>query len=72
MTIRPTSQSAILTSRRERDRRLAVREELDQAGADLLATNTFNANAISQADYGTEHLVSEINLEAAKLARASA
>ena len=29
------------------------------AGADILATNSFNANRISQADYGAEHLVRE-------------
>jgi 5-methyltetrahydrofolate--homocysteine methyltransferase len=39
------------------------------AGADVLATNTFNANAISQADYGAEHLVREINEAAARLTR---
>ena len=37
------------------------------AGADILATNTFNANRISQADYGAEHLVREINTAAARL-----
>jgi len=40
-----------------------------EAGADIAATNTFSANRISQADYGAEHLVREINLESAKLAR---
>ena len=40
-----------------------------EAGADLIETNTFNANAISQSDYGTEDLVYEINLESAKIAR---
>ena len=39
------------------------------AGADLLETNTFNAQVISQADYGTESLVRDINLAAAKVAR---
>lgn len=39
------------------------------AGADLLATNTFNANAISQADYGAESMVREINLAAARIIR---
>ncbi|WP_372919568.1 homocysteine S-methyltransferase family protein [Sandarakinorhabdus sp.] len=39
------------------------------AGADLLATNTFNANRISQADYGMEARVREINLAAAKVIR---
>src|SRR3954447_2979412 len=39
------------------------------AGADILATNTFNANRISQADYGAEHLVREINVAAARIIR---
>ena len=39
------------------------------AGAVLLATNTFNANRISQADYGAEHLVREVNIAAAKIIR---
>jgi 5-methyltetrahydrofolate--homocysteine methyltransferase len=42
------------------------------AGADILATNTFNANRISQADYGAEHLVREINREAASIVRSVA
>ncbi len=40
-----------------------------EAGADILATNSFNANRISQADYGTEDLVRAINVEAAKIVR---
>ena len=43
-----------------------------EAGADLLATNSFNANAISQADYGTEGLVRDINLAAARILREQA
>ena len=39
------------------------------AGADLLETNTFNSTRVSQADYKLEHLVPELNREAAKLAR---
>ncbi len=39
------------------------------AGADILETNTFNANAISLADYHMADLVTEINLEAARMAR---
>ncbi len=39
------------------------------AGASLLATNTFNANCISQADYGAEHLVADINFAAARVTR---
>ena len=39
------------------------------AGAGIIETNTFNATSISQADYGLESAVREINLAAAKLAR---
>jgi 5-methyltetrahydrofolate--homocysteine methyltransferase len=42
------------------------------AGADILETNTFNANSISMADYGMEALVYELNYEGAKLTRAVA
>jgi 5-methyltetrahydrofolate--homocysteine methyltransferase len=40
-----------------------------QAGAEILATNTFNANAISQADYGAEARVEQINVAAARIIR---
>jgi 5-methyltetrahydrofolate--homocysteine methyltransferase len=43
-----------------------------EAGADILETNTFNAQAISQADYGLEDFAYEMNLAAAKLAREAA
>jgi 5-methyltetrahydrofolate--homocysteine methyltransferase len=39
------------------------------AGADILETNTFNSTSVSQADYGMEELVGELNREAARLAR---
>jgi len=39
------------------------------AGADVLATNTFNANRISQNDYGAEELVGQINRAAARITR---
>jgi 5-methyltetrahydrofolate--homocysteine methyltransferase len=39
------------------------------AGADIICTNTFNGNRISQADYHTQHLVYEINYQGASLAR---
>ena len=42
------------------------------AGADIIETNTFNAQVISMADYGMEELSAEINREAAKLAREAA
>ena len=38
------------------------------AGADVVTTNTFNATEMSQADYGTQHLVHDINVAAARLA----
>jgi len=43
-----------------------------KAGADILTTNSFTANAPSQADYGLEDCVAEINREAARIARAAA
>ena len=49
-----------------------IHEEYLAAGADLIETNTFNAQRISMADYNMEELSFEINLEAAKLARAAA
>ena len=48
----------------------AIHDAYLAAGADIIETNTFNANAPSQADYGLEELVYEINFEAARLARA--
>ncbi|HEU0198470.1 MAG TPA: methionine synthase [Nevskiaceae bacterium] len=41
-----------------------------EAGADIVETNTFNAQKISQSDYGLQDLAYELNLGAAKLARA--
>jgi len=49
-----------------------IHREYLRAGADIIETNTFNANAISMQDYGMSHLVAEINLAAAKLAREAA
>ncbi len=43
-----------------------------EAGADILETNTFNSTSISQADYGMEELVYELNREGARLARQAA
>jgi 5-methyltetrahydrofolate--homocysteine methyltransferase len=43
-----------------------------EAGADIIETNTFNSNATSQADYGAESLVRELNLAAAQIARRAA
>jgi 5-methyltetrahydrofolate--homocysteine methyltransferase len=49
-----------------------IHEAYLQAGADLIETNTFNATAIAQADYGLEAAVYEINRRAAELAREAA
>lgn len=43
-----------------------------EAGSDVVSTNTFSANRISQADYAAEGLVREINLASGKIARALA
>ncbi|AOV17752.1 methionine synthase [Acidihalobacter aeolianus] len=50
----------------------AIHEAYLDAGADILETNTFNANRVSMADYGMEALSGEINLAAARLAREAA
>ncbi len=49
-----------------------IHREYLEAGADIIETNTFNANAISLSDYGMEELAYELNLEAAALARREA
>ena len=46
-----------------------IHAEYLEAGADILETNTFNANSVSMADYQMEHLVYELNVAGAKLAR---
>ncbi len=50
----------------------AIHAAFFEAGADVVTTNTFNATIMSQADYGTEHLVHDINVAAARLAVAAA
>ena len=40
-----------------------------ESGADLIETNTFNANSISQADYQMEHIVYDLNMQSAKIAK---
>ena len=47
---------------------LNIHKEYLEAGADLITTNTFNANRISMADYGMEDLIYEMNYQSAKLA----
>ena len=50
----------------------SIHKEYLEAGADVVATNTFSAQKISQADYGMEDLAYELNYESAKLAREAA
>lgn len=47
----------------------AIHRAYFEAGADIAETNTFSANRISQADYGAQGLVREINVASAQLAR---
>ena len=47
----------------------ALHEKYLIAGADIIETNTFSSNRISQADYKTEHLCEEMNREAVRIAR---
>lgn len=49
-----------------------IHEMYLEAGADIIETNTFNSNRISQSDYHTEDYVYEMNVKAAKLARETA
>ncbi len=43
-----------------------------EAGSDIVETNTFSSTAIAQSDYGLEGLAYELNVEAARLAKAAA
>jgi len=47
----------------------AIAQRFVDAGADILATNSFNANRISQSDFAAEALVVEMNLAAARIIR---
>src|SRR5574337_1127216 len=50
----------------------AIHKEYLEAGADIIETNTFNAQRISLADYNMQELAYEINFEAAKIAKKAA
>ena len=50
----------------------AIHRDYLEAGSDIIETNSFNSNAIAQADYGLESLVYELNFACATLARAAA
>ncbi|MBT8061604.1 MAG: methionine synthase [Gammaproteobacteria bacterium] len=49
-----------------------IHHDFLEAGADLIETNTFNSTRISQADYGTEDHVYDLNFASARLAREQA
>src|SRR5579872_1459240 len=51
---------------------LQVHRDYLEAGADIITTNTFTATHVSQADYGLENHVYEMNLAGARLARQAA
>src|SRR5262245_6403501 len=50
----------------------AIHHEYLEAGSDIIETNSFSSTAIAQADYGLEPYVYELNVAAAKLAKAAA
>ncbi len=47
----------------------SIHRQYLEAGADIIETDTFNAQAVSQAEYHTESLVRRINMAAARIAR---
>ncbi len=49
----------------------SIHREYLESGADLIETNTFNANAVSLADYGMAELAYELCFESTRLARAA-
>jgi 5-methyltetrahydrofolate--homocysteine methyltransferase len=49
----------------------AIHTSYLEAGADIVETNTFSSTVISQADYGCEHLVRDLNVKSAEIARAA-
>jgi 5-methyltetrahydrofolate--homocysteine methyltransferase len=56
----------------QRDALMKIHKRYLEAGSDIIETNTFTANRVSQADYDMQDLSFEINVEAAKLAREAA
>lgn len=50
----------------------AIHEEYLAAGADIIETNTFSGTTIAQEDYDCQHIVDDINIKSAQIARAAA
>ena len=47
----------------------AIHKEYLEVGADIIETNTFSANAVSMADYSLEHIVYDMNMASALIAK---
>ena len=54
------------------DKIRSIHEQYIEAGADIISTNTFSANRISQKEYGCEAFAREMALEGARIARQAA
>ena len=50
----------------------AIHRDYLEAGADIIETSTFSSNVIAQADYGLEHMIRELNVAGARVAREAA
>ena len=50
----------------------SIHQAYIDAGADIITTNTFGANRISQKEYGMAHLAARMNIEGAAIARQAA
>src|SRR5690606_10646622 len=50
----------------------AIHYKYLEAGADIIETNTFSSNSVSQADYAMEHIVHRLNVDGARAARQAA
>ena len=50
----------------------AIHQEYIAAGADIIETNTFSANAISQSEYSCEDFAAQMAFEGARIAREAA
>lgn len=50
----------------------SIHDAYIEAGADIITTNTFSSNVVSQSDYGLEEYVYRLNFEGARIAREAA
>ena len=47
----------------------SIHQSFVEAGSDIIETNTFNSNSVSQSDYGLEERTYDLNFQGAKLAK---